>query len=62
MFSNSVRKTALRRAVSGESYATVIRKLNAVSILQRNTNPRVYKILRGDMRWVQNNLHEPTDV
>jgi hypothetical protein len=51
------RRAALRRAVYGESYATVIRKLNAVAILQRNTNPKVYEKLRADMAWVQKNLH-----
>lgn len=55
-FSENERRGALYRAVSGEGYATVVRKLNAVSILQKNTNPRVYKILRSDMEWVQKNL------
>jgi len=54
--STSARHKALRKAVSGESYATVVRKLNAVSILQRNTNPSVYETLRSDMAWVQKNL------
>ena len=56
-FTVSQRREALRKAVVGESYATVVRKLNAVATLQRNTNPRVYKILRDDMAWVQKNLH-----
>lgn len=55
-FSTGARHEALRKAVAGESYAAVVRKLNAVSILQRNTNPSVYKILRSDMAWVQKNL------
>lgn len=55
-FSASDRHAALRKAVAGESYATVVRKLNAVSILQKRTNPKVYNILRSDMAWVQNNL------
>jgi hypothetical protein len=55
-FETGVRHAALRKAVSGESYATVVRKLNAVAILQKRTNPKVHNILRGDMAWVQNNL------
>lgn len=57
-FSDQVRRQALNRAVSGESYAAVVRKLNAVSILQRRTNPRVYKILRSDMEYLQKK-HRP---
>lgn len=56
-FTREERHTALRKAVKAESYAGVIRKLNAVSILQRRTNPKVYDILRSDMKWVQANLH-----
>lgn len=52
-FSDQVRHRALDRAVSGENYAAVVGKLNAVSILQRRTNPRVYKILRSDMEYLQ---------
>jgi hypothetical protein len=55
--STQVRHTALEKAVKAESYASVVRKLNAVSILQRRTNPRVYDILRSDMAWVQKHLH-----
>jgi hypothetical protein len=55
-FSANVRRAALRKAVKAESYAAVIRKLNAVSILQRRTNPKVYKIFRSDLSWVQKNL------
>jgi hypothetical protein len=55
-FNQVVRRAALRKAVVAESYATVVRKLNAVAILQKNTNPRVHKILRDDMAWVQKNL------
>jgi hypothetical protein len=51
--SDSERHVALEKAVRGESYAAVVRKLNAVSILQRRTNPRVYKILRSDMAYLQ---------
>lgn len=56
-YSTEARHTALAKAVKGESYAAVIRKLNAVSILQRRTNPKVYKVIRGDMAWMQKNLH-----
>lgn len=52
--SDRARRTALRKAVSGEEYATIVRRLNALSILQKNTNPRVYKILRSDMEWMKN--------
>lgn len=52
-FTASVRRAALEKAVAGESYAAVVGKLNAVSILQRRINPRVYKILRSDMEYLQ---------
>lgn len=55
-FNTIDRHEALRKAVVGESYSTVVKKLNAVAILQRRTNPNVYNILRRDMEWVQKNL------
>lgn len=51
--SDVARHRALARAVRAEGYTPVIRKLNAVSILQMNTNPAVSKKMRRDMEYVQ---------
>jgi hypothetical protein len=37
------------------TYASLVHKLNALSILFKNTAPQYYKKLRSDMKWVQNN-------
>lgn len=50
------RHVALRKAVEKESYSTVVKKLNAVAILQKRTNPKVHNILIRDMEWVMKNL------
>lgn len=50
------RHAALKKAVNGISRNSVIRKLNAVAVLQKNKNPRISKIFRADQRWVSKTL------
>jgi hypothetical protein len=51
--SPSSRHASLRKAVKAYGGTSVIRKLNAVKVLNRNTNPRISKIFGSDMTWVQ---------
>lgn len=51
--SKEERQAALRRAVEDGSKNVVIKKLNALSILNRNTHPARARILRADMKYVQ---------
>jgi len=48
------RRTSLKRAARSLGKATVIRKLNAVGVLTKNTGPRVSQTVRADMRWWEN--------
>lgn len=50
------RHRALEKAIKGLSHATVIHKLSAVAVLQRNTNPRMSRIFQIDQRWVSRQL------
>lgn len=50
------RRSALIKAMNdvGEGgYSKVIKKLNAVAILNKNTNPEMYRKLRSDMKYLQ---------
>jgi hypothetical protein len=47
-----VRRKALDKAVKEIGYLPVIRKLNAVAILQKNTNPVNSRKFRYDKDWV----------
>jgi hypothetical protein len=51
--SKKERRASLNRALESLKPLTVQRKLNAVSILQRNTNPKLSEIMREDMEWVR---------
>lgn len=51
--SKAERHAALRRAVEDGSKTVAIKKLNALSILNRNTHPARARILRADMEYVQ---------
>ena len=53
--SQESRRKALKKAMKKFEYATMIRKLNALSILFKNTQPKYYNKLRSDMKWIQNN-------
>jgi len=48
-----VRHAALLGAVRAHGWNPVIWKLNALSILNKNRNPKASEIFRRDMRWVQ---------
>ena len=47
------RRKSLKRALKAYGGPTLIRRLNAVSVLNRNRNPRLSKTFRNDMHWVQ---------
>ena len=47
------RHISLKKAVLETSKTTVVRKLNAVKILNKNTNPKVSKVFKLDQEWVQ---------
>jgi len=47
------REKSLNKAVKEYGKNDVIRKLNAVHILTRNTNPKVSAIFHSDMKYVQ---------
>ena len=47
------RRSSLKKAARSLGKNTVIRKLNAVSVLTRNTAPKTSKLLRSDMKFVQ---------
>lgn len=49
----STRRYALKRSMSMFSRNKLIKKLNALYILQKNTNPMYAKRARADMKWVQ---------
>ena len=47
------RVKALRKAMNAYSYATLVRKLNVLSILHKNTNKTYASRARKDLAWVQ---------
>lgn len=49
----NTRHRALGKARKRMKYATLIRKLNAIRILHRNTNPHYSKKLKSDMDWLK---------
>lgn len=51
------RHTALTKAVKRSSYATVIRRLNLLANLNKNSDPVLYKRLQLDMNWIRKNLY-----
>lgn len=52
--SEKQRREALKNAINKLGYSTIIKKLNAVKILNKNTNPRVSNTFNKDMIWIQN--------
>lgn len=48
------RHVALKKAVKTLGYSAIIKKLNAVKILNKNRNPEVSKKFNKDMIWIQN--------
>lgn len=53
MKSVAERHSALRKAVKRYSAGTIIKKLNAVRVLNRNTNPGKARKFTSDMHYVQ---------
>ena len=49
----TARRTALKRAMSAYGRNSVLRKLNAVKVLTRNTNPRSSAVFGRDLAWIQ---------
>lgn len=47
------RHEALSKAVKAEGATVVIRKLNVVATLQKNTNPKLSKEMKADSAWVK---------
>lgn len=47
------RHNALKKAVTHLTYNDVIKKLNAVKILNKNIKPELSKIFNKDMLWVK---------
>lgn len=50
--STAQRQKALARAAHSNNYASVIRKLNALYVLNRNTKPDVAQIFHRDQKWL----------
>ena len=51
--SKKKRRSSLKKALQHIKPLSVQRKLNAVAILQKNTNPDVADILQQDIEWVK---------
>ena len=51
--SQAKRRKALNKGVKAEGYAKIIRRLNVISILNKNTNPSVAKKAREDMAYLK---------
>jgi hypothetical protein len=51
--SQKKRRSSLKKAIKHMKPLSVQRKLNAVAILQKNTNPKVAEILHKDIEWLK---------
>ena len=49
----STRRRSLSKAVKSYGYLSVEHKLNAVSVLSKNSSPKHSKTYRSDMRWIK---------
>ena len=52
----NTRRSALRKALKVYGYSSLIKKLNAVKLLTRNTSPSNSRIYGSDIKYIQN-LH-----
>ena len=52
-YSKEYRRRVLRRLVRRYGYGTIIKKLNAVAVLNKYRNPKYARIFRSDMRYLQ---------
>jgi hypothetical protein len=47
------RRAALRKAVNAEGYATIIRRLVAVSNYNSRSAPEAHRVMRSDIEWMK---------
>lgn len=47
------RHSALKKALKAYGYSSLVKKLNAVKLLTKNTSPRNSKIYGKDLKWIQ---------
>ena len=50
------RRKSLKRSLKKFNKGSLIKKLNALYVLQKNTNPKIAKKARSDMKWVQKSV------
>jgi hypothetical protein len=53
MVNPMMRHLALMKSVKYNTYATTVRKLNAIRTLTKNTDPRKSRIYGQDIKWLQ---------
>lgn len=51
--SDKKRHSALKKSLKAYGYSTLIKKLNAVKLLTKNTSPKNSKVYAKDIKWVQ---------
>jgi hypothetical protein len=51
--SEEERHKALKKALKSYGYSSVIKKLNAIKLLTKNTKPKNSRIYGKDLKWVQ---------
>lgn len=51
------RRVALGRAIREYGSVPVLRKVNVIDILNRNTNPKVATRLENDKKWIEKTYH-----
>jgi hypothetical protein len=47
------RQASLKKALKGVGYSTLIKKLNVLSIYNKNVNPKLSASVKGDMKYVR---------
>jgi uncharacterized protein DUF5771 len=50
---SSERHIALLKAINKDGYATIVRRVNAIHVLTKNTNPKLSKKLESDLKFVE---------
>ena len=51
--SKTQRHSALKKAIKANKPLSIYRRVVAISTLNKNTNPKLYKILREDSEWIK---------
>jgi len=54
----SSRRRALSRAIKYIKPLSVLRRINALYVLNKNQNPKLAQTLRNDFKWLQNKYYE----